>query len=114
MNNIESLICEIKENLNNIRDIYDYYIDVYGIPENYKDVDFDDLLNKIDSLKNVDFIEENKKIKFEESKALNDLVYLFLLDCISSIEDELNNINIKKRNFINIKEKLKKFRKDGS
>lgn len=112
MNNIENLICKIKEDLNNIRDIFDYFIDVYGMPENHKDVDFDELINRVESLKNFNFVKEDKEIKFEESKALNDLVYLFLLDCISSVEEELNSINMRKRNFINIKEKLKKFIKD--
>ncbi|MEM4260724.1 MAG: hypothetical protein QXG00_05800 [Candidatus Woesearchaeota archaeon] len=111
MNDIEKLIDDIKNDLINLREIFDYYMDSYGIPENYKNIDYDKLIKKIELLRNVNYFDADKKMEFEESKALNELVYLFLLDSISSIEEDINNINIKKRNFINIKEKIKKFRK---
>lgn len=111
MNETHKLIDNIKDDLLNLREIFDYYLDSYGMPENYKRVDFDELIKKVDCLKNAEYFGDSEKTKFEESKALNDLVYLFLLDNIASIEEDINEIAARKKNFINIKEKIKKFRK---
>lgn len=111
MNEKNLKISNIKQELDNLREIFDYFMDSYGLPDKFKEFDFDSFYEIIEKLilENKDSDLLNKNIRFKESEALNDLVYIFLLDSLNRIEEELAEINIKKRNIINIKEKMNKF-----
>lgn len=102
----------IKKELLKLKDIFDYFIDSYGLPENIEYYDFDELLKRVENLENCKKNKEELRVdNLNELEAIKELTHLFILDCLSNIEEEINNINQRKRNFINMRDKIRKIKK---
>ncbi|MEM5877517.1 MAG: hypothetical protein QXF12_01430 [Candidatus Aenigmatarchaeota archaeon] len=118
MNDKKHLIKELKNKIEELREIFDYYIDSYGLPERYSEFNMEEIIRNIDLLDEMEEKHDDeksdfkkKKLKSEEAEALLDLMYIFILDHLSDIEDEIKSISLKRKNFINIKDKIRKFKK---
>lgn len=118
MNEKKDLIKELKNKIEELREIFDYYIDSYGLPERFSEFNIEEIIRNINLLEELEEKSEDEELKFKkkklksgEAEALLDLIYIFILDHISDIEDEIRSISLKRKNFINIKDKIKKFKK---